>query len=352
MSLSTITLQTVYDEIITRGDIEPCLNVGGYSLQPFLTVCTDVINEMFAQQFPYKHNEFNVPQFYLNQLQQDYSIPGLVTLSSLERGICIDINSSTIPKAWAYVQTGRAQTAATAATNQAFFRNIQYYASWIPNNLAYFGTWGAANTGNSTWGNNPQANQVITNPLSANTSGPNNPVLQIQDANGNFLVLTGYGTLGSTAPVAPADSAAGTIATPGSGDTTQWTVVDPDGQAIRINPPPGPGTNVWQINLVGQMIAPRFTTMSQTLYPLPDEFEPNFRAGVIAYLYQYSPDAKVRQKAATEMQNWAKNLMLYRKRQDKELDLFYLVPGKTIGGRRRFNGPWRGPANPYMYYGN
>lgn len=349
MSLSTITLQNVYDKIVVRPDIEPCLNVGGYSLQPFLTVCTDVMNEMCAQQFPYKWNEMNVPQFYINQLQQDYSIPGLTTLSVLERGICIDIMSSSLPKAWAYVQVGRAQTASTAALVSPYFRNPLYYASWIPNNLAYFGTWGASNAGNNTWGNNPKPQQVITNPLSvpANGSGPNNPILQVQDANGNFLVLTTYGTTGTSAPVLPASSSPGTTVNDG---TCIWTVVDPNGQAIRINPVPGPSTNVWQFNLVGQMVPPTFTAMSQTLFPLPDEFEPNFRQGVMAYLYAYSPDAKVRAKADEEFQKWLRSLGQFRARQDKELDLFYLVPGKTIGGRRRSNGPWRGPANPFMYY--
>lgn len=346
MLLSTITIQQVYDKIIVLGDVEPALNVGGYSDQPMLTIATDVMNEMCSQNFPYKWNEFQIPYFTTNQYQQDYAIPGLTSLSSLERGIAVQITANQMPKPWAYVECGRLQTQSTAATMSPYFRSPLYTANWIYNSQGYYATWGAANTGNSTLGQNPQALQVITDPLSG--TNPNNPILQIKDANGNLLVLTGYGTLGSTAPVAPAASAAGTVATPGTGDTTTWVVVDPQGQSIRINPVPGPQALVWQFYLIGQLIPPQFTTMSQTLAPLTDEFEPNFRAGCIAQSYFYSPDPKVRAKFETAWQMWLRSLAQFRRRQDKELDEFSFKPGKRIGSGRAST--WRGPANPYLYY--
>jgi hypothetical protein len=66
----------------------------------------------------------------------------------------------------------------------------------------------------------------------APTSMPANPITQIKDANGNLLVLTRYGTEGTTAPLAPTGSGAGTLAY-GVGATTIWTVVDPQGSGFR-----------------------------------------------------------------------------------------------------------------------
>src|SRR5579863_8048114 len=286
MSLSTITLQNVYDAIVVFGDIEPALNASGYSMQPLLTIATDVMNEICAQNFPQKWNEFNLPLFWTNQLQQDYAIPGLTNLSSLERGICIDINNPNGgQKPWGYVECGRAQSQSTAASLSPYFRNPLFTVNWLPNSLLYYGTWGAANTGTASLGNNPQANQTFTFPLDG---ASNTSITQIRDANGNYLVLTTYGTTGSSAPSLPANSIPGT--TVGDG-TCVWTVVDPQGQGFRINPVPGPQTQIWQMQLVGQMIPPKFTSFSQTLAPLTDEYEPNFRAGCIAQAYRYSPDA-------------------------------------------------------------
>lgn len=342
MSLSTITLQNVYDAVIPLGDVEPCLNVGGYSSQPFLTICTDVMNEMCAQDFPYKWNAFQIPTFTTNQLQQDYAIPGLTTLSTLERGICVQITSSQVPKPWAYVEVGRAQTQSTAAVMSPYFRSPLYTTNWIPNSQMYFGTWGAT-TG--TFGNDPKSGSVYTNPIGL--AIPNNPITQIKDANGNLLVLTTYGTEGSAAPLAVLNAAPGTTVS-GTGASTIWTVLDPQGQGIRLNPVPGPQALVWQFYLIGQLIPPRFTAMSQTLSPLTDEFEPNFRAGVIAQSYFYSPDAKVKSKADKAWAMWQQSLQSFRQRQDKELEEFKLVPGKRIGsGRAQV---WKGPANPYLYY--
>src|SRR6202022_3585311 len=116
-----------------------------------------------------------------------------------------------------------------------------YNATFLPNSLLYFGVWGGSP---SSLGNDPKAGSIYTNPLGAK-SQPANPIAQIIDANGNYLVLTGYGTEGTTAPVAPANSAPGTLATPGTGATTAWTVIDPYGQGIRITPVPSQTGTVW-----------------------------------------------------------------------------------------------------------
>ena len=82
-------------------------------------------------------------------------------------------------------------------------------------------------------------------------------------------MLTGYGTLGTTAPVAPAASLAGVLATPGSGDTTSWTVVDPQGAGICITPVPSQTGTVWQVNLIGQSQARAIQRGHEPFQPNP-----------------------------------------------------------------------------------
>jgi len=344
---STVTLQNIADILSTMIDIQPILSVGGYSNLTMLTIANDVMNEMCAQSFPWKWNEFQLAPFYTNSWQQDYAGLGAVNLASLQRGIVININSTSIPKPWGYVQVVREQTAATSAWNGPcpFFNAPLFNVNWMWNSNLYYGTWGAANNGNSTLGNNPVAGSVYTNPLGTG-SQPNNPITQIIDANGNYLVLTTYGTEGSAAPVAAANSAAGVEAS-GTGATTVWTVVDPNQQGFRINPIPSQTGVVWQFLLSGQAKPTRFTSLTQTLFPLPDSMEPYFRQGCVAQAYRYSQSTKVREKFNFEWPLWIKSLVLAREKEDKERDSARFTPARSVLGSGGPRGSWAGPAWPW-----
>jgi hypothetical protein len=345
---STVTLQNITDILSGIVDIAPILSVGGYSNLTMLTIANDVMNEFCAQPFPWKWNELSLPQFYTNSWQQDYAMLNLTNLASLQRGIAININNNSVPKPWRYVQCVREQTQATASWNGPcpWGSTPLCDANWMLNSQLYYGTWGAGTIGSNTTGNNPISGSVYTNPLGAN-SQPDNPITQIIDANGNYLLLTGYGTEGTTAPVAAANSTPGTTATPGAGATTVWTVLDPNGQGIRINPVPSETGVVWQFNLVGQAKPVRFTTLSQTLAPLPDSFEPSFRQGCVAQAYRYSAIAKVREKFEVEWPLWQKNIFLSREKSDKERDSNRFVPQFSVLGAGGTRGGFWGPAWPF-----
>jgi hypothetical protein len=211
-----------------------------------------------------------------------------------------------------------------------FFGNMKFQVCWRYNNQLYYGTWGQANSGNSTRGNNPVAGSVYTNPLGSGTQMPFNPITQIQDANGNLLILTGYGTEGTTAPVAPANSTAGTIATPGSGATTQWTVVDPMAQGFRIWPTPSQSGVVWQFNIRGQAKPPApFTSLDTFIKPVPDEYAHIFRQGCVTNAYRYSPEEKVRQMYGQEQKIWEAVLFKGRMQGDREAESHSFIP---VGG--------------------
>src|ERR1700749_3107004 len=135
---STVTLQNIADILSTMIDVEPIISVGGYSNLTMLTIANDVMNEFCAQSFPWKWNEFQLPQFYTNSWQQDYALP-ITNLASLQRGIVININNTSIPKPWGYVQVVREQTESTSAWNGPcpFYNAPLFNANWMLNSNLY-----------------------------------------------------------------------------------------------------------------------------------------------------------------------------------------------------------------------
>lgn len=272
----------------------------------------------------------------------------LVNLSWLERGVAFDINNSAIPKPFVRIECGRQLPQQTATyTGAAGLGDPGFRCNWFPNRTLYYGTWGAANVGTGTLGNNPVANSVYTQPL-GNNSQPHNPITQIIDANGNFLLLTGYGTEGSAAPLAPRNACPGTTVS-GLGATTMWTVLDPNGWGFRFSPVPSQTGTEWQMNLVAQMKPIRFVSLNQTLGPLPDEFEPFFREGFIAQCYRRSPEKAVFAKFKTEWELWQKALNDMRVKEDAELEENKFIPSRTIFGAARSRNNFQGAAWPYNY---
>lgn len=191
-----------------------------------------------------------------------------------------------------------------------------------------------------------QAGGIINN--TSARSQPANPITQIIDANGNFLLLTTYGVEGTTPPVLAANALPGTTVS-GTGATTVWTVLDPNGIGIRILQVPSQTGVVWQFNIVAQMPPVIFTSLQQKLTPLPDKYEPFFRAGFIAQCYRYSPEAKIRAKFEAEWTMWLRSLQNLRETQDRELEEYMFVPGRGIMSRGTTQNKFTGAAWPFNY---
>jgi hypothetical protein len=353
---SNTTVQNVLDRIRPFGEIAPIFNVGGYSNEPMVTIATDVMNAICAVDFPHKWNEIVLPVWYANSYQQDYagiypSGASIYNLEWLERGAVFDISDTSIPKPFRAVECGRQLPQASGSFFNTATSDPLFLVNWFPNSTLYFGTWGAGNVGTGSLGNNPVAGSVYTNPTTA-AAMPSNPITQIEDANGNLLLLTQYGTEGTTAPLAAVGALPGTTVA-GAGASTIWTVVDPAGVGYRILPVPSQTGNVWQFNLVGQMPPVQFTSLSQTLAPLPDRYEPVFRMGCVAQAYRYSPEAKVRAKFADEWKMWLAGLNDLRAREDRELEENSFSPERSIMGRQgRGISRWPGSGYPFNLPGS
>jgi hypothetical protein len=348
-SNSTIRLQEIVDDAQTLGDVAPALATGGYSEKVALSIANDVMQSIInggpgAQPYNWKWNRFNLPVFFANSLQQDYFIPGLNNLGWLESGWASNINQTSIPK----------NTFPIEIDKDLLVSNMQMgyigKASWLPNSMLNTGQWGVAPQG-PTAGNpsgqttvpgpgltgmqNPGPGVIYTNPVGQLVT-PYNATTIITDPNGNPWCLTTFGTCGSTIPAFPSFPAFPTlrnpniIATTVQDGTSVWTAINPKGQGIRLAPMPPQSGIVWAIQLVGQMLAPRFFSTQQLINPIPDNWEWAFKQGFFAQCYRRNPDSKVRAKFNQENQMWLEALDKSVKQGDREPDDFGFYPGNPM----------------------
>lgn len=342
MPSSTVQLQDVVDDAQRIGELKPVLAVGGSSMQPALTIANIVMAELCSRRYNWKWNSFNVPPFQTISWQNDYAVPGITNLGWLENGVCIDINNSQIPKRRFKLEVVKE----LQPTSDSFGRPFQ--VCWFHNNVLLYGTWGSGATtpnANNTGQTNPGPGVVYTQPLGAPTT-PQNPITQIIDPFGNIQVVTTFGTCGSVAPTWPGSSAPAGTTTPDG--TTVWTAVDPKGQGFRIQAIPAQAGVVWQVMLRGQFRPVRFTSLSQFLDPIPDDFSQYFMQGFRTYCYQRSPEQKVRVKFQPEYELWLKAISDAEGQDDREPQAFGAYPSRPLLDGPSYVNP--GPAWPFQTY--
>lgn len=363
---STIQLQEVIDDASSLGDVSPALATGGMSTAPALSIANDVMQFLVnggpnGQPYNWKWNSFNCPTFTTISLQQDYFVPGLWQLGWIENAWAVYINQTSVPKQKLYLEARKDL-------------EVTYYQTgypgkiaWLPNSLLMTGTWGQHPLGptannpagettvagpNQSGQQNPGPGVIYTNP--ANTlATPVNACTAITDPNGNLWALTTYGTCGNTQPTWPTNPTFPTYRNPTATTTTVtdgscvWTAINPQGQGFRLSPIP-PQTGVaWNIQVRGQIRAPRFFSPNQYLNPIPDDFEWAFKQGFFAECYRRNPDPKIRARYAQERQIWLEALDKAVKQQDRELDDFGFYPQQMVMD----TGFGINPINPALPFG-
>ncbi len=347
---SSVTIQDCVNNALANGDCAPALATGGVSDQPALQIANTVLAEMInggpaTQPYNFKWNRFNITPFPTISWQQDYFIPGLVGLGWLESCYSNEYNLTSQPKPKLPMECKKDLL---PTYNQFGWPGK---ICWIPNRLAQTGTWGATTLATPTGQNNPGPGVVYTNPIGA-AAQPLNPITQITDPNGNLWVVTTYGTCGNTQPSWPASPTYPTFQNPTAVATTisdgsvVWTAINPTGQAMRLSPIPPQQGQVWVINPIGQARFQRFTALTQTIDPIPEDWSQYFFDGFIAQCYRRHPDSKVRARFADEHKLWLASLDASVKQADREIDDYGFTAPSIMGGG--YNTGSLGPANPYQ----
>jgi hypothetical protein len=311
------------------GELQPVLPVGGYSTLTACGIATDVMSALISQRFNWKWNRMKIPPFYTNSWQQDYAQLSTSTWPSalgwIEGAYWIDINNTSLPKPTYPIQALR------NLERTSISGNPPSKIDWFPNDQLDYGPW-------------PGALKVYTQPLGAVIT-PTNPPINFFDSNGNILILTTYGTTGSTAPAAPANSPEGTTVNDG---TCVWTVADPNSQGFRILPLPPQQGIVYEIHVIAQRKAPPpFTSMGQQINPVPDDYAVWFREGYKAFSYQMSPNPQMQMAFERKRELWINAIVSALKQGDREPDNAGFVPDRSVVAAQ--GGIDIGPANPFLY---
>lgn len=325
MSGSTVTLQSVIDNCASQNVPSPLSNPSGFGEQLALDIANDVMGDLIAERFNWKWNSKVAAPFYTNSWQQDYPTLSLTDMDWGESADRIDINNTSFPLPL-YNMTWRKQLPRTSYAN-----GVLNQVCWMYNRDLTFGAWpGAAVTFYPLVGTNPTAQ---------------NPIMSMIDANGNLLIVTSFGTTGNAAPALPANSAPGTTVEDG---TVTWTVVDPGGQGFRVYGLPSATGPTWQIIATYQKIAPLFTTLQQTLDPIPDNYSRFFRRGYYTYCLKASANPNDTRKFEPERTAWLMQLEKSKQQGDREVNAYGLLPStspvESLYGHLR--NP-QDPAEPY-----
>jgi hypothetical protein len=307
MGSSTVKLQTVVDNVAAQGVPNPLNNAGGYATQLALDMANDCAADIIDQRFNWKWNSKLAPAFLTNSFQQDYPQLGNTDIGWLEDADRIDINNTSIPKPIRQLTVRRALSRTSYTTGP--INQIQ----WLFNSEMQFGEW-------------PGPGIVYTPPIGTNPA-VQNPLMSMVDANANLLILTGFGITGLVAPVLPAASAEGTTIADG---TAIWTVVSPTSKGFRVSSLPGGTGPIWKVVPKYQMIAPRFTSLQQTLDPIPDDYERYFKTLYRIYCLQNSPNPEDRKQFAQERIDYLNALVGPRKQGDRESDAYAMYPENSV----------------------
>jgi len=365
---TTLTVQQLANQLKSNPEFYNILGgVAGYSTEPLLTICNEIMCRVLAENMPWKWNREIWPPFLTVSLQQDY-ISSVTDVGWLENGVLVDINNSTsnsngAPKPIRGLETVRDQL---WTSTQA----VPFNASFIPNTQASLGLWQP----NTYYGCGYGVAQL-----------PKSPIQQFLDVNGNILYIdstqlglniespgytgsygygaggygTGpyggsgmiippgfypYGTSGLNQPAAPPN------ATPGSqvlDGTVTWTVADPAGYAIRLEPLSALNGLCWWAIINYQIAPPNLPTMQTSLAPLPTQMLYLYRAGVRAALRREN-NAKDADQGYAE---WEETLMKAVRAGDRQQEDFAMYPMQGImgGGCDQWGTTWAGigAANPF-----
>lgn len=320
---STYTLQQIVNEARAYKDLTPVLGPSGWTQEPALSIANAVMQQILSQDMPWKFNRSVAAPFVTVPFQQDYAT-SITDLSWVESALRLDINNTTTPKPIFQVEGVR-------DLPRLSIQGIPGAICAIPNSAAVFGAW--------------SANTVYPNEIGSAGSQPS-PIQQFVDINGNYLVVSTYGTSGAVKPAAPTASSAGTTVADGS---VVWTVVDPNGISFRIAGIPPQSGVTYQIFATYQKKPPRLRNLSDTLNPLPDDYIDFFRQGFIAYCYRHSNPVRFQEQFAL----WQATLRSALGAADRERDETSMVPNTSLmgGGSTSQFGIPIGPAWPYFPIG-
>lgn len=311
MAVSTMTLAIALDTLAAKGIPDPRNQSGNYGLTLALRLGTRVMSDLISPRYNWAFNRAVAAPFYTNSWQQDYPQPANAAgpIAWGDDVDYVDINNPTIPKPlnWDGALTWRRGLSRTSITGWRP-RNI----CWMYNSQLSWGTWPGAST--------------TYFPLVTTGKVSQNPIMNFIDKNGNYLILTTFGTTGLTAPFAAVNALEGVTVNDGS---CVWTVVSGSSQGYRLDTLPSATGMTLQILPYYQLASPNFATIQQTLAPIPDDYSTYFDTGLEFQCLMASPNPGDLNRTKADYQQWLKGLESMMKQANKSPDIYGMVPATS-----------------------
>jgi len=298
MSNSTITLQTIVNFASTHIDLLPLSGVGGYTNEPALSLCNDVLSDLISDPNDWVFNRVEMAPVFTCQNKQDYLFAGATafSLGSTSQGWAIDLGSNsgiTVAAGVVTVKTleahrfavgdviyltGVVMTTGTASYYNSVFTDDGSSSSWS-------GSWTILTVGTKSFtfaATTGQANSDVGGaPGITNFGYATSGTLQEVNNNSsppNQYPLTMKRELPVVSRVANPDKCA-VLADLGTG-------------VLKIRFHMVPGSTVFMANIVYQAKAPLKTALTDTWAPFPDNFATVLRQGLLYRCYRYLNDPK------------------------------------------------------------
>jgi hypothetical protein len=323
MAVSTKSLQSVYNVIAAQGIPDPRAQAGGYGDDLALDLAGRVMADLITERFNWKFNRATAAPIYTNSWQQDYPQPAQAGGPIAWGQDCdiVQINSTALPKP---LNWDGAVLWVRELTRTSIARWRPTKICWMYNSQLSWGTW-------------PGAIAILYPLVGVNAPAGSNPILNFIDSHGNYLILTTFGTTGTTAPAAAANAPEGTTVTDGS---CVWTVVSATSQGFRLDSLPNAVGPTFQLAPSYQLDAPNFANFQQLLTPIPDSFSRHFQTGLEWACKMACPNPAIKEDGIKGYPLWLKSMETMIKQGDKEPNVYRIVPETSVVESRW---GWKGP---------
>jgi hypothetical protein len=291
MSNTTLTLQSVVNFASIHAELLPLSSVGGYSLEPALSLCNDTLQETTAQPNAWKHNRAELGIFVTTTYRQDYLFGGAVAFTLEEGGAGIALASASTP---GVVRTGTTVVVTTLEPhNMTVGRTLYMFGntdaqfnsifSQGPNSSGFSGGWTITAV---------TANTITFTHLVSGSTNSGAPGI----TNYAWLESGTMREINSTAPIPKVWQLEGVNdlhPTSISSRPTKVAVLSDNGDGtLKIRMQYAPGGTFYAVALVYQMQPPLKVALSDTWTPFPDRFGFVIRQAFLARAYRFMSSAK------------------------------------------------------------
>jgi hypothetical protein len=272
-------------------ELLPVAGVGGFTDEPALSLCNNVLQELLAQPLDWKFNRAEMPMLVTSPAKQDYLFAGAVafSLGNTPQGWAVDLTTNS-----GLTQSAGTVTVKTIENHGFVAGDVVYLNNLLLANGTTPSVYNAVFTQTSTSSTWTGGQTILTTPTAksftfAGVTSETSGAAGITDfgwlAGGTLIGLSSNGPILPTRHVEAVRDLQpyGYSATP----EKVCVIQDLGTGVLKLRFYAVPGNILWGANLVYQKKAPLLTALTATWIPFPDELSYVYRQGFLAQAYRY-----------------------------------------------------------------